>query len=79
MPRYHFHFHTSQGDIADEVGFDLANEFEAGNCGLDAVRSLLKNAIADADMLDLSGRVRIVDSDGREVIEIPYVDLLQVI
>jgi hypothetical protein len=71
MPHYYFNLRNGLGLLEDKEGRELADLEAARAEGLKGARSLIAEEVTEG-RLDLSGRIEIVDGDGRLLLAIPF-------
>lgn len=77
MSRYFFHIRNGFGDAEDEEGRDLPGLDAVRDEALKGVRSLLSEEVL-AGVVDLRGRLDVVDGDGRTVLTMPFAEALTI-
>lgn len=78
MERYHFNLHERSGFVQDEEGRELPGMAEVRSEALKGVRSLVAED-AIQGRIDLSGRVEVVDSEGRAVFTLTFSDAVEIL
>ena len=78
MERYHFNLHERSGFVQDEEGRELPGMAEVRSEALKGVRSLVAED-AIQGRIDLSGRVEVVDSEGRAVFTLTFSDAVEML
>jgi len=78
MTRYYFHVRNGFGYAQDEEGVDLDSLSAVKAMALEGARSLLSSEIREG-RLDLRGRIEVTDAGNREVMTIPFADVLEII
>ena len=77
MPHYYFHLHNGDGPTPDEEGQDLPGPAEAYAAALADIRSILASEIDDG-LMNLDGRIEVVDCDGAVILTVPFTDAVDV-
>ncbi|WP_254447580.1 hypothetical protein [Sphingomonas sp. ID1715] len=71
MPRYFIHIWNSTGFVPDEEGQELTDADTAIGAALDSIRSIVSEE-ARSGLIELRGRARVEDDQGRTVAEFPF-------
>ena len=77
MPLYRFNIHNGNGLTEDEEGRDLPDDESAPAEAISGIRSILAEDILTG-MLDLEGRIEVLDEAGRLSMTIPFTDAVTV-
>lgn len=78
MERYHFNLHERNGFVRDEEGRQLPGLAEVRAEALKGVRSLIAED-AIQGRIDLSGKVEVLDSQGRSIFTLSFNDAVEII
>jgi hypothetical protein len=77
MKRYYFHVHNSVDDALDREGL-LYPDLEAAKAqAIISIRSILAEELKNEGLIDLRGRIEIVDEEGL-VISVPYGEAVRI-
>jgi hypothetical protein len=77
MARYHFHIHDGAGFVEDEEGRELPDLEAARREGLRGIRSIVSEDLMNG-VLDLRGRLEVVDDAGHRVLTIPFAEAVDI-
>jgi hypothetical protein len=78
MPRYFFNVHNSIGLVEDEEGRDFADLDAARQAALKGAREIIAEDAA-AGVVDLRGRLDVLDASGIVVLVIPFAEAVEVL
>lgn len=73
MSRYYFHVHNGAGLVLDHEGVELRSLEQARLAAVKGARSLI-SADVEAGLLDLNGRIEVVDASGTVVMVVAFRD-----
>jgi hypothetical protein len=78
MIRYHFNLHEGNGTVEDEEGRELADLDAVRSEALKGVRSIVAEE-ATQSVIDLRGRLEVLDSQGRLVLVIGFREAVEIL
>jgi hypothetical protein len=76
MARYYFHLVDSLGWTQDEDGCEIGSSEEARAWAIASIRSILGEGVRHG-LIDLGGRIEIVDESGEVVLMVPFGDAVE--